>query len=161
VTGSNPGNAGETEVVVTRVFNAPRDVVFKFWTEPEQFAKWWGPAGYYTPPEDVVIELRAGGRFQLHMVQTATGAEVWVHGEIVEVVAPEILAISMDVPRPIGLPPMKTIVRVEFDDLGDKTRITLRQGPFATAEQREQTAAGWIHSFGTLDQLLLSGSGQF
>lgn len=160
MTDSNPARVDETEVFITRVFNAPRAVVFKFWTDPEQLAKWWGPVGYHTPREDVAIDPRVGGRFQLRMVETATGAEVWVHGEIVELVAPELLTLRLDVPQPIGLPPMETRVRVEFHDLGDKTRITLRQGPFATADQREQTATGWGQSFDKLDQLLPSGGRQ-
>lgn len=160
MTDSTPGNAGETAIVVTRVFNAPRAVVFKFWTDPEQLAKWWGPVGFRTPREDVAIDPRVGGRFQLRMVETATGAEVWVHGEIVELVAPELLTLRLDVPQPIGLPPMETRVRVEFHELGDMTRITLRQAPFATADQREQTATGWDQSFGALDRLLALGGGQ-
>jgi uncharacterized protein YndB with AHSA1/START domain len=158
VTEANPGNADETEVVITRVFNAPRAVVFNFWTDSERLAKWWGPAGYHTPREDVAIDFSVGGRFQLRMVETATGADVWVRGEIVELVEPEILTIRMRVPQPIGLPPMETLLRVQFHDLGDKTRITLRQGPFSTTDQREQTTEGWIHSFATLDELLLSNS---
>jgi hypothetical protein len=92
------------------------------------------------------------------MVETATVAEVWVRGEIVELIEPEILTIRMRVPQPIGLPPMETLLRVRFHDLGDKTRVTLRQGPFSTADQREQTTEGWVHSFATLDELLLSDS---
>jgi uncharacterized protein YndB with AHSA1/START domain len=160
VTDANAGDAGETEIVVTRVFKAPRAVVFNFWTDPEQLAKWWGPVGYHNPREDVAMDRHVGGRFQLRMVETATGAEVWVRGEIAELVEPEVLAIDMDVPRPIGLPPMKTRVRVEFHDLGDTTRVTLRQGPFLTTEQREQTATGWDQSFDTIDQLLAADGQQ-
>ena len=158
MTDANPGNADKSEAVITRDFNAPRALVFKFWTDPDQLAKWWGPAGYHTPREDMEIDLRVGGTFQLRIVQTATGADVWVRGEIVELVAPEVLTIRMRVPQPIGLPPMETLLRVQFHDLGDKTRITLRQGPFSTADQREQTTEGWIYSFARLDELLLSDS---
>ncbi len=158
MTDANPANAGTTEVVVTRVFNAPRALVFSFWTAPEYLAKWWGPEGFQLPLQDVAVERRVGGRYQLHLVEMATGAEVWVHGEIVEFAEPEVLAIQMSVPQPIGLPPMKTVVHVQFEDLGEKTRVTLRQGPFTTAEQREQTTAGWGQSFDKLDQLLIAGN---
>ena len=156
MTGPTP-IGGESEVVVTRIFNAPQALVFAFWTVPEHLATWWGPDGFSLPPQDVVVERRIGGRYQLHLVEHATGAEVWVHGEIVEYAEPELLAIQMAVPRPIGLPPMKTLVRVQFDDLGDKTRVTLRQGPFTTDEQREQTTAGWGQSFDKLDRILIAG----
>lgn len=154
MTNSKPVRVDETEVFVTRIFNAPRDVVFKFWTDPNHVAKWWGPAGFHNPREDVEIDLRVGGRFQLRMVETATGAEVQVRGTIVELVAPEILAIHLDVPQPIGLPPIEVRVRVQFHDHGDRTRITLHQGPFSTADQREQTVGGWNQSFDALDRLL-------
>ena len=53
---------------------------------------------------------------------------------------------------------METLLHLQFHDLSDMTRVTLRQGPFSTADQREQTTEGWIYSFATLDELLLSGS---
>ena len=158
MTGAHPASAGESEVVVTRIFHAPRALVFQFWIQPEHLAKWWGPVGFQLPREDLVVEMRPGGRYQLHLVEAATGAEVWVHGQIVELLEPEVLAIRMDVPQPIGLPSMKTIVRVQFDDLGEQTRVTLRQGPFTTAEQREQTTAGWGQSFDKLDQILIASN---
>jgi uncharacterized protein YndB with AHSA1/START domain len=144
----------ETEVMVTRVFAAPREVVFTFWTDPRHLAKWWGPDGYEN--HDVTIETEVGGRWQLRMVHTESGAEVWVHGRIVELVAPEILALHMEVPTPVGLPPIEIRLRVRFHDHGEQTRVTFHQGPFATAEQREQTIVGWRQSFDVLDILLAS-----
>lgn len=142
----------ETEVMVTRVFAAPREVVFKFWTDPRQVAKWWGPVGYEN--HDVTVDPEVGGRWQLRMVHTESGAEVWVHGRIVELVPPEILAMHMEVPTPVGLPPIEIRLRVQFHDHGGKTRVTFHQGPFATAEQRHQTIVGWKQSFDVLDALL-------
>ncbi len=144
----------QTDVFITRVFNAPRPVVFKFWTDPAQVAKWWGPIGYHNPREDVQIDLRVGGVFQLRMADDAGTTDVWVRGRIVELVIPEVLAIHLDVPQPHAQPPMEVRLRVQFHDHGDKTRITLHQGPFSTTEGREHTIIGWSESFDELDRQL-------
>lgn len=150
---------GETEVFITRVFSAPRDLVFKFWTEPEHLATWFGPTGYQSPVEDVTIELRVGGRYQVRMVETATGSGHWMYGTIKELVPPELLVIAIDVPHPAGLPPVNVMLRVQFHDHGDRTVVRLHQGPFTTKEQVEETTAGWGQSFDTLDNLLATTGG--
>ncbi len=61
------------EVVITRVFNAPRDLVFKCITEPEHLTKFWGPVGMQTPIENITVDLRLGGMFETVMVNEATG----------------------------------------------------------------------------------------
>ena len=53
------GPATEQEVVITRVFDAPREQVFRAWTEPQHFKRWWGPKGFTTPA--CTIDLRPGG----------------------------------------------------------------------------------------------------
>jgi uncharacterized protein YndB with AHSA1/START domain len=52
-------NAAESEILITRVVDAPRDLVFKAWTEPERVKRWWGPNGFTTPV--CTIDLRPGG----------------------------------------------------------------------------------------------------
>lgn len=107
-------------------------MVVKFWTDPAQVAKWWGPVGYRNPREDVQIELRVGGVFQLRMADDAGTTVVWVRGRIVELVILEVLAVHLDVPQTHALPPMEVRLRVQFHAHGGKTRITLHQGPFST-----------------------------
>jgi hypothetical protein len=64
----------DQQVVITRIFDAPRQIVFEAWTDAEQVARWWGPNGFHTPPETVEIDLRVGGRYHLSMVRGETGA---------------------------------------------------------------------------------------
>ena len=61
------------ELVFTRVFEAPRELVFRCMTEPEHLAHFWGPAGVSTPVENITVDLRPGGVFETVMVNDADG----------------------------------------------------------------------------------------
>ena len=91
---ATPVQAAEQPITITRVFDAPRELVFKAWTEPDQVAQWFGPAGFETPREGVEIDLRVGGRYNLRMVQRGTGMEYWLRYEIVDLVEPELLVLK-------------------------------------------------------------------
>src|SRR5258708_763746 len=90
---SPPMQTANQQVVVTRVFDAPRELVFRAWTDPDQVAKWFGPEGFDIPPDSVVIDLRVGGRFELRMVRSGTELEMRLGYEIVELVEPELLVL--------------------------------------------------------------------
>ena len=64
----------EHDVFISRSFAAPRDVVWRFWTEPELLASWFGPEGVAVPVDSVTVELVEQGRWELTMVDRATGA---------------------------------------------------------------------------------------
>jgi uncharacterized protein YndB with AHSA1/START domain len=136
---SEPVATADEQVLITRVFDAPREEVFAAWTDPDQVAGWFGPEGFDTPREKVRIDLRPGGRYELTMVRRDGGGEYAIGYEIVEVVAPELLVLRSD-PMP-GMPE-PTIVRVELHDHGAKTRMTLTDGPLPAAG-RDHAAAGW------------------
>jgi uncharacterized protein YndB with AHSA1/START domain len=86
----------EQQVLITRIFEAPRDVVFRAWTDPDQVAQWFGPDGFDTPRETVEIDLRVGGRFELTMVQKQSSARFPVRYEIVELDPPWLLVLRSD-----------------------------------------------------------------
>lgn len=121
-------------ITVTRVFDAPRELVFKAWTDPDHVAAWFGPAGFVTPRDSVDIDLRVGGRFDLSMVRD--GAERRLHYEIVELVEPELLVLKSDA----------TVTRVELEDDGGRTRMTLTDGPYPEDVGRG-AGAGWEGAF--------------
>ena len=131
----------DREVLITRVFDAPRQQVFAAWTDPEQVARWFGPDGFDTPRETVRIDLRVGGRYELTMVRRDNGAEFAIGYEIVELVAPELLVLRSD-PMPEAGMPEPTVVRIELHDHGAKTRMTLTDGPLPPAG-RDHADAGW------------------
>src|SRR5947208_4604945 len=93
---ATPVQAAEHNITITRVFDAPRELVFKAWTDPDQVARWFGPAGFETPRESVEIDLRVGGRFKLRMVQGRAGMEYGLKYEIIELVETELLVIRSE-----------------------------------------------------------------
>lgn len=82
------------ELTITRVFDAPRELVFRCMIEPEHLTHFWGPVGVSTPIENITVDPRPGGVFETIMVNDADGSEYPSHGVFVEVVAPERLVWS-------------------------------------------------------------------
>ncbi|MDQ3935574.1 MAG: SRPBCC domain-containing protein [Actinomycetota bacterium] len=155
MTDSPPAQA-EHQITITRVFDAPRELVFKAWTDPDQLASWFGPAGLETPRESVEIDLRVGGRFHLRMVKPGSDMEHRLRYEIIELVEPELLVLKSAPMPEVGVP-HSTITRVELAEEGDKTRMTLTDGPYAE-EGGGGAEAGWRSSFDKLEGRL-GGSG--
>ena len=80
-----PENAGKREVVITRVFDAPRALVFKAWTDPKHIARWWGPMGFTNPICE--LDARVGGAWRIVM-RSPTGIEYPCGGVYREIVRP-------------------------------------------------------------------------
>lgn len=138
--------AADQQVMITRIFEAPRDRVFRAWSNPEEVARWFGPAHMDTPRERIRIDLRVGGRYELTMV--GEGREMTIGYEIVELSEPELIVLRSD-PMPEAGMDEGTVVRVEFHDHGAKTRMTLSDGPLPPAG-RDHAAAGWSAAFDKL-----------
>ena len=145
----------DSDLFITRAFDAPRDVVWKFFTEPEFLAQWFGPAEVHVDPDSVVVELRVGGRWDLDMVDNASGARYPVRSTLTVVTPPEYLEGAESAVEGSG-PQNDLRLRMWFHDHGSKTRLTLHQGPF-TPEFRDMTGAGWEASFVKIDELVASG----
>lgn len=133
-------------VQITRELEAPREDVFRAWTDPDEVAQWYGPASMTIPRESVRIQARVGGRWEVTMVPKAGGDGFAIGYEIVELVEPDLLVMRSD-PTP-GLPEGTTI-RIELHDLGARTRMILRDGPMP-AGGRPGAEAGYAAA---LDQL--------
>jgi uncharacterized protein YndB with AHSA1/START domain len=143
----------DTDVFITRAFNAPRDVVWKFFTEPEFLAQWFGPQEVHIDPSSVQVELHPGGRWDMDMVDNATGDRYPLRSKITVVIPPEYLEGS-EVTGAQEMSPADAItLRIWFHDHGVKTRMTLHQGPF-TPEFRDMTRVGWESSFVKIDAIL-------
>ena len=82
------------ELTITRIFDAPRELVFRCMIEPEHLTHFWGPVGVSTPIENITVDPRPGGAFETIMVNDADGAEYPSRGVFVEIVAPERLVWS-------------------------------------------------------------------
>ena len=147
--------AADRELVITRVFDAPRELVYKAFVDPDQVAQWFGPVGFSVPRETVDIDARVGGHQRFVMVSDSDpDMKSPVNATFTEVVENELLAGSEEwegVPGRQGGGRMT--FRIEFHDDGGKTRLVLRQGPY-TADAHDMAGQGWESSFTKLDALL-------
>jgi uncharacterized protein YndB with AHSA1/START domain len=132
---------------IERILEAPRERVFAAWTQADQVAAWYGPAGAEIPRDEVRIDLRVGGRWEVTMLMP--GGRRFVAGYRIEtLVEPELIVMRSDPMPDAGLPD-GTVVRVELHDLGGRTRLTLTDGPFP-AGGSEQAAAGYTTALDAL-----------
>jgi uncharacterized protein YndB with AHSA1/START domain len=143
-----PATASDRQVLITRIFEAPRERVFRAWTDPDDVAEWYGPEHFDTPRDKVRIDLEVGGRYELTMVRRDDGAEYLVGYEILEIVEPELLVLRSDPMPEVGMPD-PIVLRIEFHDHGEKTRMTLSDGPYPV-EARGHAEAGWTSAFDKL-----------
>jgi uncharacterized protein YndB with AHSA1/START domain len=148
---SDPVVGADQEVLITRIFEAPREQVFSAWTDPNEVAAWYGPEHFATPRERIHIDLRVGGRYELTMIHRENGAEFAVGYEILELVEPELIVLRSDPMPEVGMH-RPTVLRVEFHDHGAKTRMTLSDGPYPAG--RGHAEAGWSAAFDKLETLL-------
>lgn len=146
---SDMRTAQDQQVLITRIFDAPRDLVFQAWTDPDQVAQWYGPDGFDTPRETVTIDLRVGGRWELGMVQQKSGAVFPVSYEIIELDPPRLLVLKSEPMPAVGMHE-PTVTRIELHDHGDKTRMSLSDGPYTDSTHAE---AGWNGAFAKLDAM--------
>lgn len=133
---SPPPAPADRTIVLTRDYDAPRALVFKAWTNPEQIDRWWGPDGYATTTHE--MDVRPGGvwRFNMH-APDGTDYRDWV--EYVEVVEPERLVYHHG-EEVDGKMAGAFHVTVTFVERAGKTTVTMTT-VFATAEEREATVA--------------------
>jgi uncharacterized protein YndB with AHSA1/START domain len=137
---------------VTRVFDAPRERVWKEWTEPERFADWFGGAGSEVPLSSVSMDVTPGGRLQLTMFSGPARHESRWKGEYREVVEPERLVFTIsDQPGD----ERHELVTVVLTDLGDgRTEMRFEQRGHLRPEQYERTREGWGTFFDRMDERL-------
>jgi uncharacterized protein YndB with AHSA1/START domain len=138
-------SSDERELIVTRVVDAPRQLVFKTWTQPEHIARWWGPQGFTTIHCE--MDVRVGGAYRFGM-RSPQGTERWKRGVYREIVEPERIVFTFAWENPgADVPRNELLTTVTFDDEDGGTRLTLRQTPFASATLRDSHNAGWTSTF--------------
>jgi uncharacterized protein YndB with AHSA1/START domain len=151
--GSNLAVEPEDRVlIITRIFDAPRELVWKAWTEPERMVKWHGPRGFTCIIER--SDFRPGGAFRIHM-RGPENDEHWRQGVFREIVAPERLVMAgcwADAQgRPVG---PETTVTVTLENLGARTQLTLHQALFESVTARDAHNGGWNSSLDCLAEYL-------
>jgi uncharacterized protein YndB with AHSA1/START domain len=149
-------SADKGEILIARVFDAPPELVYRAFVDPDQFCQWFGPDGFSVPFESVQIDARPGGfqRFVL-VSDDDPGLRSPVNATLTEVVENQLLAGHEDVEALPGTAgPRRLHLRLEFqDEPGGRTLLEVRQGPF-TEPTAHETKEGWESSFAKLDGLL-------
>jgi uncharacterized protein YndB with AHSA1/START domain len=130
----------DLDLIVTRLIDAPRAMVFKAWTDPTQVARWWGPKGYVTTHCE--MDIREGGAYRCCM-RSPEGTDHWKRGVYQEILAPERVVFTFAWEDPTGRPGHQTLITVTFEEAGAKTQLTLHQRVFDTVENRDSHRIGW------------------
>ena len=154
---------GKQEIVITRVFDAPRELVWKAWTDPKHFKSWWGPKDYTCPFCE--MDLRVGGRY-LNCMRSPEGQEYWSTGIYREIIPMERIVFTdcfadekgNVVPAShYGLSPdfpLEMLVTVTLENQDGKTKITLKHTGIPTGPDSEGAQQGWNESFEKLAESL-------
>ncbi|HUR98448.1 MAG TPA: SRPBCC domain-containing protein [Pyrinomonadaceae bacterium] len=146
-TNTSTAAASDRELVITRVFDAPREMVFQAWSKAENLVRWFGPSEFTLPFCE--IDFRVGGSYRFCM-RSPSGEKHWVSGEYREITEPSRLVFSWNREDAAGEIWTRTIVDLTFVQRGRGTELTLRQGMFETGPFCEEHGFGWNQS---LDRL--------
>jgi uncharacterized protein YndB with AHSA1/START domain len=149
----------EPQVAITREFDAPRDLVFRAWTDPESLARWFAPNGCAV--RFAKLDVRPGGRFH-SCITTPDGTRCWCLGVYREVAPPSRLSFTMGVANANGEPvdaaaagmdpawPAETLVTITFEDVKGRTRLTLTQTVSEALAKKTGAHPSWLQMFDRL-----------
>jgi uncharacterized protein YndB with AHSA1/START domain len=152
------------ELEITRIFDASREIVWKYWTDPGYFKKWWGPRDFTCPVSK--IDFRAGGKY-LHAMRSKDGQEFWSTGTYKEIIPIEKIVATDSFADSDGnvVPsthygmegfPLELEVILTFEDLGGRTKMTLRHVGIENIGEKmwEEMEKGWNQSLDKITQNL-------
>jgi uncharacterized protein YndB with AHSA1/START domain len=159
------------QITISRVVNAPRELVWRAWTDPKWIRQWWGPKGFTSPAFD--IDLQAGGEY-IGAMRDPDGQDYWSRGFYLEIVEPERLVMSDSFADPQGNPvpasyygmssewPLEMLVTLKLEDEGGKTKLTIAHSGLTgvSEEDLNNMRQGWNESLDKLDELLAGLQGE-
>lgn len=136
--------ADKPDIEMSWTFEAPREEVWREWTEPERFADWYGGPDFPIPLDTVVMDVREGGKWNLVMI--AGPREIHWDGEYIEVKEPERLVFTVSDQPEEDVYDLCTVVLTDLD--GDRTEMLFQQsGGHMSAEAYRRAAQGWSGFF--------------
>jgi len=156
------------DIVITRIFDAPRGEVWKAWTDPEHLKRWWGPKNFTSPFSK--IDLRVGGKY-LHCMRGPDGKDYWSTGVYRELVPMGRIVVTDSFADEKGnvVPaahygmegdwPLELLVTVALEEVGGRTKMILRHTGIPEGQMKEMTEAGWNESFDKLAEYLTKAAG--
>jgi uncharacterized protein YndB with AHSA1/START domain len=150
------------ELEITRVFNAPRELVWRAWTDPEMTRQWQAPKIFEVT--HLEQDMRVGGKVRKCMRGLPPGAErpveIWLRGEVLEVKPPELLVYTYawEDRAGVGLiddgDPHETVVTVKLEEKDGRTTMHFHQAPFSAVAERDGHDGGWSSGFERLEEML-------
>ena len=156
-------NKNKNELIITRIFDAPSELVWRAWTNPEMMKKWWGPKIFTAPT--IKIDFRVGGKY-LYCMRDPEGKNYWstgIYREIVpmkKIVATDSFAdekgnvVSASYYGMQSDFPMEMTVIIAFEEQKGKTKMTLRHVGMPTGQMEEMAGQSWNESFDKLVESL-------
>lgn len=140
----------DLELVLTREFDAPRALVFRVWTEPRHASRWWGPQGFTTV--SCRMDARPGGAYRMAM--RGPDGVVRTRRGIYREVTPARIVFSYAWEDADGNPGHEMQVTITLEEIGTRTRLTLRQTGFAAIPERDSHRSGWTSCLQRLAEFL-------
>ena len=151
-----PMTEQDRELIIKRTFDAPRDLVWKAWTDPEMAKHWWGPIEY--PANYIDMDFRVGGKWRGCLHGRDDGKDLWQGGVFKEITPPRRLVYTFkwDADGERGI---ETIVTVEFAEKDGKTLMTFHQSASDSLNERDGHGYGWGSTFDRFDRYLKQQQG--
>jgi uncharacterized protein YndB with AHSA1/START domain len=139
----------DDELLISRIVDAPADIVFSMWTDPEHFTHWMGPGKYEC--REATMDVRVGGAYRGMIYADDTG-ESWFGGLYREIEPHTRLVFTFKWDRgPSG--ELETLVTLTFREGTDgRTTMTFHQSPFLNIERRDSHVGGWNGAFNKLGE---------
>jgi uncharacterized protein YndB with AHSA1/START domain len=159
----------QQDLVITRIFDAPRNLVWQAWSNEEDYKAWWGAKAFTTPLAKV--DFRVGGKSHLCM-RSPEGQDIHSTGVFREIIPMEKIVTTDSFADENGnvVPgtrygmdenfPLELLITVTFEELGGQTRMTLRHTGIPAGEMMEMTSLGWNESFDKMEELLKTKKGK-
>lgn len=152
----------ENVLTITRIFDAPRELVWKAWTDPKHFIQWWGPKNFTTPT--CKIDLHVGGKL-FYCMRSPEGQDIWGIGVYKEINPPEKIVFSDSFADAEGNivsaqyygmspdVPLEMMITVMFENIGEKTKMILKHACLPKVEI-DMAGTGWSESLDKLEEFL-------
>jgi uncharacterized protein YndB with AHSA1/START domain len=143
---SSAAESDDRELTITRIFDAPRSLVFKAWTEPKHLTRWFGPNNFTVPVCE--MDFRVGGKYRFCL--RGFGNDHWVHGVYREIVEPERIVWTGTLEDDGN----EVLTTVTLDDLGGKTKLTVHQTFSIESDSTRGARQGWTETLEHLAEFL-------
>jgi uncharacterized protein YndB with AHSA1/START domain len=157
------GMSARGDLLITRMFDAPRELVWQAWTDPKHFKRWWGPRDYTCPFCE--MDFSVGGKY-LNCMRSPKGKDYWSTGVFREIILMERIVFTDCFADEQGnvVPatyygmsadfPLEMLVTVTFEESGNGTRLTLKHEGLPGGSEGEGAGQGWNQSFDKLAESL-------